>query len=124
MNEDLTPVRCGCGGEAYVSLNGFLEYHVVCASCGMKTDWFRSKERAVIAWNKAMYKDINVPSKGFWKPVYESEATGFDPSLAGYDPVFNHVCSVCGQETLTNDLGEEYLSDFCPHCGEKMNWGE
>ena len=65
-------------------------------------------------------KDINVPNKGFWKPVYASEATGFDPSLAGCDPVFNHVCSVCGQETWTNDLGEEYLSDFCPHCGADM----
>ena len=54
MSEELKPVNCGCGGEAFVSINGFIEYHVVCASCGLRTDWFRSKDKAITAWNKAM----------------------------------------------------------------------
>ena len=142
MGEELKPVKCGCGGEAHHDSESCWNpeqeewmpnfwHRVVCKNCGTQTKAFYTKAAAITAWNKAMgvtdtnvgdkfAKDINVPNKGFWKPVYESEATGFDPSLAGCDPVFNHVCSICGQETWANDLGEEYLSDFCPHCGADM----
>lgn len=124
MTDELKPVRCGCGGEANIVFP-FMHtemYLIECNECGICTSSYNTESEAITAWNRAMSgaKDINVPNKGFWKPVYESEATGFDPSLAGCDPVFNHVCSICGQETWTNDLGEEYLSDFCPHCGADM----
>lgn len=121
MNKELKPVRCGCGGEARVGKIYGDAWTVECTECGIQSGCYDTKAEAITAWNRAMgAKDINVPSKGFWKPVYESEATGFDPSLAGCDPVFNHVCSICGQEALADDLGEEYLSYFCPHCGADM----
>ena len=129
LNKNLDIKQCGCGGEARLDKQETLDgdgmplpcFVVYCTNCLTVTDTHFSEAEAVTAWNTAMgAKNINVPNKGFWKPVYASEATGFDPSLAGCDPVFNHVCSVCGQETWTNDLGEEYLSDFCPHCGADM----
>ena len=120
------PVNCGCGGEAKVIMLIPEVYAVECSKCWIRTGSpAKTEAEAITAWNRAMgAKDINVPNKGFWKPVYASEATGFDPSLAGCDPVFNHVCSVCGQETLINDFGEEYLSDYCSHCGAKLEWNE
>ena len=124
MTDELTPVCCGCGGEAKVQRVRTLKSHVLvvmCTKCEIATNYYATEAEAIEAWNRAMgAKDINVPGKGFGKPVYASEATGFDPSLAGCDPVFNHVCSICGQEPLADDLGEEYLSYFCPHCGADM----
>ena len=123
MTEELKPVNCGCGGEANIVFP-FMHtemYLIECNECGICTSSYNSEAEAITAWNRAMgAKDNNVPNKGFWKPVYASEATGFDPSLAGCDPVFNHVCSICGQEALVDDVGEEYLSCFCPHCGADM----
>ena len=118
---ELQPVKCGCGGEARIGKIYGDAWTVECTECGIQSGCYDTEVQAVTAWNKAIgVKDINVPNKGFWKPVYASEATGFDPSLAGCDPVFNHVCSICGQEPLADDLGEEYLSYFCPHCGADM----
>ncbi len=100
MTDELKPVRCGCGGEAFVSINGFIEYHVVCALCGMRTDWFRSKDKAIEAWNRAMGagKDDIAITKGTWMRTLD----GFH-------------CSVCFYKCETTAL-----PDVCPHCGADM----
>ena len=42
-----------------------------------------------------------------WLPVYESEITGWDPALAGRDPIGGYACSKCGYEAVysCNDDG-------------------
>lgn len=35
-----------------------------------------------------------------------------------------YECSVCGGEVLCDDWGSEQLSDYCPHCGAKMDESE
>ena len=50
----------------------------------------------------------------------ESEISGWNPELAGRDPVGGYICSVCG-ETAIRDCNDEYvLSDYCPYCGARM----
>lgn len=60
------------------------------------------------------------PKRGWWETVFMSEATGWDVSVAGRDPIYGHRCSICKEETFNNDVGEEMLTNFCPNCGADM----
>ena len=67
MTDKLTPVRCGCGGEAEVCKSPLKDgycYFVKCERCETATNIFVKVEDAITAWNRAMgTKDINVPNK-------------------------------------------------------------
>lgn len=59
MTDKLTPVRCGCGGEAkvisYLSREYCkMTYYVRCVECGTETDDLHSEAEAITAWNRAM----------------------------------------------------------------------
>ena len=83
----------------------------------------RQRERA-IELEKVKIKALRPVSReqvermrGVWIPVRESEVTGWDPALAGYDPIGGYVCSQCKEEA-TLDCNDEFaLDNFCPHCG-------
>lgn len=64
--------------------------------------------------------DVIEPKRGKWETVFMSEATGWDVSIAGRDPIYGHRCSICKEETFCNDVGEEMLTNFCPYCGADM----
>lgn len=58
--------------------------------------------------------------RGVWIPVRESEITGWDPALAGYDPIGGYVCSQC-KTGATLDCNDEFaLDNFCHACGAPM----
>lgn len=57
---------------------------------------------------------------GYWVPIRESEITGFDPSLAGYDPIGDYKCSICHGEAIYDCNDNYVLSDYCPYCGAQM----
>ena len=106
MTEKLTPVRCGCGGEAkvisYLSREYCkMAYYVRCENCGTETDDLHSEAEAVQAWNRAMGgKTVKVEN-------YQ------DPfGLGGYGD-----CSECGAE-----VNEQYA--YCPNCGARLEWYE
>lgn len=58
--------------------------------------------------------------QGWWAPIPESKISGWNPDLAGCDPVGSYVCSVCGTEAIYNCNDEWVLSKYCPYCGAKM----
>ena len=59
MNDELKPVRCGCGGNAAVLLGESTTYfEVKCCRCGMKTALKRTRNEAIEAWNKAMSGNV------------------------------------------------------------------
>ena len=58
------------------------------------------------------------PHKGHWEPIGMAEAVGGEAAMWG-SAIAYHVCSECREQALEED-GEEKLSDFCPHCGAKM----
>jgi len=48
--------------------------------------------------------------KGEWKKVSDTVS-------------YWHECTVCGSRPSRNYSGGEFLSDFCPNCGAKMDMG-
>ena len=40
--------------------------------------------------------------------------------IAGYEFVSGHICSECGNDAL-NAEGDDFLTDFCPNCGARMD---
>lgn len=65
-------------------------------------------------------EDVRPVVRGYWKPVRESEISGYDPALSGQDPIYMHLCSNCGIESYLDENGEELLTAFCPMCGADM----
>ena len=74
MSDELKPVRCGCGGEAFhdtvrgwnpVREDALVLWHrVICKNCGTQTKAFYIEAEAIEAWNKAMgATDKNVGDK-------------------------------------------------------------
>ena len=66
-------------------------------------------------------EDLAPVKRGFWKPISESEMTGFNPKFAGRDPIAGYKCSNCGNEAIFSCNDEFVLSDYCPNCGAEMN---
>ena len=55
-SEKIEPVRCGCGGEAFVGEVHFWGkcYTVQCSECGIETKPHDTEAEAITAWNTAM----------------------------------------------------------------------
>ena len=60
---------------------------------------------------------------GRWEPIRESEMTGWQPELAGYDPIGGYICSACKKEAVYDCNDNFVLSSYCPNCGAKMDGG-
>lgn len=78
---------------------------------------------AVLGFAKGVKSDGEGMPQGAWLPVYESEITGWDPALAGRDPIGGYVCSKCGYEAVYDCNDEYVLSNYCPGCGARMAGG-
>lgn len=57
---------------------------------------------------------------GRWMPVYESEMTGWNPAVAGRDPIGGYICSTCKEEAVYDCNDKFVLSNHCPNCGAVM----
>ena len=87
----------------------------------------RQRERA-IELEKVKIKALRPVSReqvekvwrGGWIAVRESEMTGFNPELAGCDPIGGYKCSRCKAEAVLDCNDEFVLDNFCPHCGVPM----
>nr|DAV97800.1 MAG TPA: TFIIB zinc-binding [Caudoviricetes sp.] len=68
--------------------------------------------------------DVALVVHGLWMPIRESEMTGWDPAVAGRDPIGGYICSVCKEEAVYDCNDEFVLSKYCPNCGAKMDGGD
>ena len=53
-DDELKPVPCGCGGEAIIYINGARQAKIYCEKCGIESNVFATKYKAIEAWNRAM----------------------------------------------------------------------
>lgn len=83
-----------------------------------------------VAYDSAINALRNVPATdvapvmhGVWIPVHESEISGWNPEVAGIDPIGGYICSACKNEAVYDCNDKFVLSDYCPWCGAKMDGG-
>ena len=60
---------------------------------------------------------LNLPSA---EPVRHGKWVPKTIIIGGRDHVSGMKCSVCGEDPL-NAEGDEFLTDYCPNCGAKMD---
>ena len=66
IDEELKPVKCGCGGEASCYFTHYWGkcFTVQCSECGIETKPCDTEAEAITAWNTAMgATDIRVGDK-------------------------------------------------------------
>ena len=116
MTDKLTPVRCGCGGEAKVQRVRTLKSHVLvvmCTKCEIATNYYVTEAEAIEAWNRAMgATDIHVVDKERTAKVEEDEWTEHKMLSRDYGKIYYQHDCCC-------DLYESPYQ-FCPYCGKKM----
>lgn len=128
MNDELKPVKCGCGGEAeifHIAPEGYKgSYCVRCVNCLTQSPFFTgNKEKAIEVWNTAMgaryvtdevfdkikdevvedvLKSVKIERTAKVKVLYKDESV-----------IFGH-CE-CGQAVNT-------YSTYCLSCGARLEW--
>ena len=86
--------------------------------CGARMD---GGDNAVVSDFEAIPAVDAAPAvHGLWMPVYESEMTGWEPAVAGRDPIGGYICSACKEEAVYDCNDKFVLSNYCPHCGARM----
>lgn len=70
-----------------------------------------SYERTILKLNNALQESVPV-RHGKWVPK--------TIIIGGRDHVSGMKCSVCGEDPL-NAEGDEFLTDYCPNCGARMD---
>ena len=116
MTDELTPVRCGCGGEAKVGC-GYIAsstpYMVYCTRCKIVTKDYTTEAEAVQAWNRAMSGSAEKSSTvERTAKVKEDEWTEHKMLSRDYGKIYYQHDCCC-------DLYESPYQ-FCPYCGKKM----
>ena len=105
MTNELTPVHCGCGGEAFSGEVRFWGrcYTVQCSECGIETKPHPTEAEAVTAWNRAMGERTAKVKKRFMLVT-----GGMGDTLP--------LCK-CG--FIVSDKWT-----YCPSCGARLEWDE
>ena len=100
MSEELK--RCGCGGEAIADMdeNWYYFWVVKCPKCGIQTNYYQNKEKAIEVWNRAM---------GERTAKVESLVLTTYPSQTVWQ------CGECGKLILGQ-------VNYCPICGARLEW--
>lgn len=112
MTNELTPVRCGCGGEAVVYVTHWWGkcYVCECDECGIQTKTYPIEAEAITAWNRAMSGNVHECAKD--ARCSERTAKVVEGQKGSW------YCDGCGKWC---DKGEDI---YCAHCGAKLDWSE
>ena len=73
-------------------------------------------------WDTAVANDVKTTLKELpsAQPVRHGKWLPKHHYIAGYEFVSGHICSECGNDAL-NAEGDDFLTDYCPNCGAKMD---
>jgi DNA-directed RNA polymerase subunit RPC12/RpoP len=115
MTDELKPVNCGCGGEAFTHILGneiAKGYYIACDECGTKTKVFGYEAEAIEAWNRAMGADQ------FREGTKKIERTAKVSEIAT-----RSYCGECGERLDDyDDICGEPPIKYCPNCGARLEW--
>lgn len=131
MSDELKPVRCGCGGEAWTDYiigepSEGVGWFVCCKNCDIQTPAeYPTEAEAIEAWNTAMgtntrkllevlvhdATDTNVGSKERTAKVRDKKD---DPMV---DEWHQGRCMNCGKQVRRRN-------NYCSRCGSRLDWGE
>lgn len=117
-NDELKPVRCGCGGASNIVKRLSRDYsvpvwYVECIKCNIETDDYFSEAEAVEAWNRAMgATDICVG---------DNERTAKVTLLnTGLHTIWG-TCE-CGRQVEKPGRNDQSGAYYCPRCGARLEW--
>lgn len=133
MTDKLTPVRCGCGGEAKVETDhdtiqpvAPIDWkRVVCTKCNIRTTWRKTEDEAITAWNLAMGTDIRTLMKVFAYDATCAICKKKKERIAKVEVVEKpnvFKCSECGQYFHRTAWGSPV--EYCSRCGARLDWSE
>ena len=105
---ELKPVRCGCGGEAIIYINGARQAKIYCGKCGIESNVFATKCEAITAWNRAM----GIAEKSSTVERTAKVETVEKPNV--------YKCAECGQYFHSTAWGSPV--EYCSRCGAKLDW--
>lgn len=135
-NNELTPIRCGCGGEAKIYKAYEVKlFFVACKNCQVRTTDYDSATEAIEAWNKAMGGVVTYPSTTP-NGVYTSGCTTtntIDPNK-DFHPVRDFMVKPERTAKVFQSI-DEYrcpkcfyrfettaIPQYCPKCGARLEW--
>ena len=122
MSEELKPVNCGCGGEAkvdikLVSSSPAERKRIYCSKCYISTDWMKSEDEAIHAWNRAMGALLpeGDPQKND-RCEYSNTTERTAKVVKGSNGMITvAACGDCG--TVVN-----IFDKYCARCGARLKW--
>lgn len=129
MTDELTPVPCGCGGEAiygkWVRKVGVIAHAVGCKNCGIQTKPYPTEAEAITAWNKAMSGSTEEKLKTFWDgmsaEMKEERTAMVESTTITINPPNNiWKCGNCGQKMCETHFGNRIK--YCSNCGARLEW--
>lgn len=105
----IKPVKCGCGGEAIIYINGARQAKIYCEKCGIESNVFATKYEAITAWNRAMGNRMELQTVERTAKVRDKKE---DPMV---DEWHHGRCMNCGKQVRRRD-------NYCSRCGSRLEW--
>lgn len=102
--------------EREAAIDAIMKVYVRTAGYKARERVFEAKE----AVHRLPVADVAPVVHGVWIPVHESEISGWNPEVAGIDPIDGYICSACKNEAVYDCNDKFVLSDYCPWCGARM----
>lgn len=103
--------------EREAAIDAIMKVYVRTAGYKARERVFEAKE----AVHRLPVADVAPVVHGVWIPVHESEISGWNPEVAGIDPIGGYICSACKNEAIYDCNDKFVLSDYCPWCGARMD---
>lgn len=110
--------------DEYIKRAAIMEFPIRKDHC----DKERANEHFIFGIESVLEYVQNLPAAdvapvvhGVWIPVHESEISGWNPEVAGIDPIGGYICSACKNEAIYDCNDKFVLSDYCPNCGARMD---
>ena len=117
MTDELKPVPCGCGGEAWTDYiigepSEGVGWFVCCKNCEIQLPpEYATEAEAITAWNRAMGNgDKPSPDERTVKVI------SVDKPIEGSDRTIHVTCC----EKCERVVG--IFDDYCPGCGARLEW--